>query len=60
MVKLYRKLSFHGHLCFRPVLPESIYLKVKNSNYKIITININTLPTDLTDFVDHVRLIVLA
>ena len=35
MVKLQRKLSSHGHVCFRPILPESVYLalnylKVKN------------------------------
>ena len=57
MVKLKRKLSFRSHVCFSPV-PESAYLplsylKVKNPYYKDITIDMDTLPSDLTDLVDQ-------
>ena len=58
MVKLKRKLGFRGHVCFSPVSPESVYLalsylKVKNPYYKDITIDMGTLPSDLTDLVDQ-------
>ena len=54
MVKLKRKLSFRGHFCFSPFSPESVYLapcylKVKNPYYKDITIDMGTLPSDLTE-----------
>ena len=58
MVKLKRKLSFRGHVCFNAVSPESVYLalsylKVRNCYYKNITIDIGTLPSDSTDLVDQ-------
>ena len=58
MVKLKRKLSFRGHVCFNAVSPESVYLplsylKVKNCYYKNITIDIGTLPSKSTDLVDQ-------
>ena len=56
MVKLQSKLSFRGHIFFRLVSPESVYLAVnylmlKNWYYKDITTNMVTLPSDLSDFV---------
>ena len=58
IAKLKCKLSFRGHVCFSPVPPESVYLvlsylKVKKPYYKDITIDMGTLPSDLTDLVDQ-------
>ena len=58
MVKLKSKLSFRGHVCLSPFSAESVYLalsylKVKSPYYKDITIDMGTLPSDLTDLVDQ-------
>ena len=60
MVKLKRKLMFHGHVYFEPVYPDIVmsalqYLKANNSLYNNISIDLNQIPENLiylTDMLD--------
>ena len=52
LLKLKRKLSYHGHVLFEPARPDVVksvlcYLKENNFLYKNIVINIDNIPVDL-------------
>ena len=60
VAKLKRKLSYHGHLYFEAVRPESVrmalkYLKENNPLYRDIRIDVNNIPNELTEMTHTIQ-----
>ena len=52
LLKLKRKLSYHGHVLFEPVRPEIVklalnYLKESNFLYNDVVVHLDNIPFDL-------------
>ena len=60
VVKLKWKLSYHGHVYFEAVLPESVYMALKylkenNPLYGDICIDVNNIPNEWTEMTDTIQ-----
>lgn len=58
LVKLKKKLEFHGHVYFQPVSSEKLvnallYFKIHNNFYEDVEIDITDLPPELLDLNDN-------